>query len=718
MMDLSIGTVSLLPTSAIKLGALLGEGGEGKVFEVADDPRLAFKQYHRPLAGAERAKIEALIDMAPENVGDFAAWPLRTVKDPMGRVTGIVMPRIRDAREINVLYSPKARRHVFPSADWRFLIQAALNAAGAFANVHALGCVIGDVNQSSVLVRRNAQVVLIDCDSYQVKTPHAVHLCDVGVPIFTAPELQDEPLDKIERTPNHDAFGLAVLIFHLLFMGRHPFAGRPHESGDLPIEKAIQQYRFAFSADRARVRLDPPPHTLALSALPAEIASMFERAFAPAGAQPQARPSPVEWHGALTALASRLERCTQEPSHLFAPEAGACPWCGIENATGAALFRTRQRPVAAPSVVRDSLGIADIEKLWLNLQRTPPPAPAVEPRLEALMQTASAGAEARRVGVIRRARVYGSAGAGLAAFLSVVFLPDGGLFWACAAGAAAFAIPFWCLDRVGRGAMLRIVGMRDAAHASWDQFLARWRAGATSAPFDALMARLAQLRAEYARLAGPLRKKAHDRETAHQRATQDWARLMSARAKALSLRADPALLSRYPMSAAAIVATGEEQLARYLDQFTIAKATIPDVGPGRAAKLASYGIETAADITQAALANVPGFGDHLTKRLLGWRKDVERGFRFDPAAAKAAIDAGAVLVPIGPTKPPPPKLEGRTATRLKQIEAEFSASAPRLAQFANVIEAQRKRLHAEAIGLASQVAQAEADAKAVSVFGR
>jgi DNA-binding helix-hairpin-helix protein with protein kinase domain len=232
------------------------------------------------------------------------------------------------------------------------------------------------------------------------------------------------------------------------------------------------------------------------------------------------------------------------------------------------------------------------------------------------------------------------------------------------------------------------------------------------------MARLAQLRTEHAQLAGPLRRKVSDRETAHRRATHDWAGLMLAKANTLSMRADPAMLSRYPMSAAAIVAAGEDQLARYLDQFTIAKATIPDVGPGRAAKLASYGIETAADVTKAALANVPGFGDHLTKRLLSWRKDVERGFRFDPAAAKAAIDSGAILVPIGPTKPPPPKLEGRAATRLKQIEAEFSASAPRLAQFANVIEAQRKRLHAEAIGLASQVAQAEADVKALSIFGR
>src|SRR4051812_24821096 len=33
-------------------------------------------------------------------------------------------------------------------------------------------------------------------------------------------------LRNVERKPEHDAIGLALLIFHLLFMGRHPFAGR------------------------------------------------------------------------------------------------------------------------------------------------------------------------------------------------------------------------------------------------------------------------------------------------------------------------------------------------------------------------------------------------------------------------------------------------------------------------------------------------------------
>ena len=67
---------------------------------------------------------------------------------------------------------------------------------------------------------------------------------------------------------NHDRFGLAILIFHLLFVGRHPFAGRYRGAGDLSIEKAIAERRFAFSKNRSETLVDPPPASLLLDDLP------------------------------------------------------------------------------------------------------------------------------------------------------------------------------------------------------------------------------------------------------------------------------------------------------------------------------------------------------------------------------------------------------------------------------------------------------------------
>jgi len=47
----------------------------------------------------------------------------------------------------------------------------------------------------------------------------------VGKPEYTAAELQGRDFSTMDRKASHDNFGLAVLIFHLLMEGIHPFAG-------------------------------------------------------------------------------------------------------------------------------------------------------------------------------------------------------------------------------------------------------------------------------------------------------------------------------------------------------------------------------------------------------------------------------------------------------------------------------------------------------------
>jgi hypothetical protein len=42
--------------------------------------------------------------------------------------------------------------------------------------------------------------------------------CEVGVETFTPPELQGKNLREVVRTANHDNFGLAIMVFLLLFI--------------------------------------------------------------------------------------------------------------------------------------------------------------------------------------------------------------------------------------------------------------------------------------------------------------------------------------------------------------------------------------------------------------------------------------------------------------------------------------------------------------------
>ena len=58
------------------------------------------------------------------------------------------------------------------------------------------------------------------------------------------------------------------------------------------------------------------------------------------------------------------------------------------------------------------------------------------------------------------------------------------------------------------------------------------------------------------------------------------------------------------------------QRQRDLDRFRIDRAAIHGIRAGRTSMLASYGIETAADIKKTKIMQIPGFGEALTSDLL------------------------------------------------------------------------------------------------------
>ena len=305
---------------AVNLGRELGSGGEGAVYEINGDPRRVAKIYHKPALPEKAEKLRSMAEMASIDLTTFASWPLEVLHDGKTKtVRGIVLPRIDRHDEIHKLYSPAHRKLEYPDKDWSFLVHTAMNVAAAFDAIHAKGHVIGDVNQGNLLVSQRGTVFLIDCDSFQVRARGRVYLCEVGVPQFTPPELQGRGFRGLERTANHDRFGLALLMFHLLLMGRHPFAGRFLGRGDMPIERAIAEYRFAFSREAARLEMAAPPQTLPLERIVPRLAPLFERAFMRGSEQADARPTAADWHAALTAELAGVQTCDADRGHKFAP---------------------------------------------------------------------------------------------------------------------------------------------------------------------------------------------------------------------------------------------------------------------------------------------------------------------------------------------------------------------------------------------------------------
>jgi DNA-binding helix-hairpin-helix protein with protein kinase domain len=349
----------------------IGQGGEGAIYETQEQNDIALKLYWPTKAESRRDKIAVMASAQLYKRAPFVVFPIDTVFSPSGAFIGFVMRKVGGGKPVHMLFSPASRKLEFTFATYKFLVRVAVNIARAVASVHATLCVIGDVNQSGFLVSEEATSTLIDCDSFQIVAATRKHLCQVGTPEYTPPELQGVRFDRVERTPNHDNFGLAVLLFQILFMGRHPFSGRYQGTGDMPLERAIGEYRFAYSAQKTLTKMEPPPAAPLLTDFPSYIGQAFETAFGRAGLND--RPTASSWVSLLEWLEKELVECAADSKHHHV-RSKPCPWCRMEQSIlGFVAFVSPHIAVFVPTHI-------DLSQITAVLSgiRDPGPAPTLQ----------------------------------------------------------------------------------------------------------------------------------------------------------------------------------------------------------------------------------------------------------------------------------------------------------------------------------------------------
>src|SRR5262249_16171232 len=142
--------------------------------------------------------------------------------------------------------------------------------------------------------------------------------CPVGVPEFTAPELQGRNFSEQTRTSQHDGFGVSVLIFYLLFLGRHPFMGVYDKRSDeiFSLDQDISLCKFPYALPPGSEKVKVPSFVPRLTDYPANLGRMFIRAFT-SEAKNLGRPSASDWVAALGALSKVLQKCKSNPNHHY-----------------------------------------------------------------------------------------------------------------------------------------------------------------------------------------------------------------------------------------------------------------------------------------------------------------------------------------------------------------------------------------------------------------
>lgn len=608
----------------ITLGKKLGEGGEGTVFDAMHNgENVAAKIYAQALPADRQAKLRAMAQIGDSYLKEISAWPISVLSAKRhGPIGGFTMPKFSGYEPVHQLYGVASRRQTFPKVDFSFLVGTGRNIAAAFDAIHAHGHAIGDVNENNIIVSHQGTVKLLDCDSFHVNTAGSSYPCTVGVPHYTPPELQGlNSFHGVTRTANHDNFGLAVLLFQLLFMARHPFSGVPKVTGDLPLERSIREYRFAYGADRLARLNDMPPKALGLDYVPAGIADLFSRAFTEAGAK-HGRPKAKEWVSALEGLSQSLRSCTVEPRHKYPGHLPHCIWCERDK-LGTPYF-------TPASVVGNTINFqaagANIAALWSQIQGL-----SVLPALPTYTLPSI---------VLAGRPVPASVGQAVTKTrLSY------GLICVLAFFAALAAPKFWVLWLIV-GA-LAIHKVKPAA--SNELNLRRTAVDSTKRTYDNALSSYDALRSDRRLLD-------KSREVGQVKAQLDGL---------------PQVFAREMKDLQTSIVN--RQLHGFLDRHLIRPAKIPGVGEQRKQTLVSFGVESAADVTTSAIAGIPGFGPGLTRNLLDWRNAIERRFVPIAGAAPSPQDVNAVNSKVSAMKA---KLEQQLrdgAAQLQNVRHEVLA---------------------------------------------
>lgn len=233
----------------------VNSGGEGTIYqldgasEFTESHQYVVKIYNNPdkINVEKLTKLKEIFEQNRERRSRIC-YPRFLVYDKPkgGRCIGMLM---LECESSDTLYNIVGSIQNLKNRNWtrNELVTMAIDILDSFEAIHQMGLLMGDVNLNNILVavgrvNRMPMSVIIDVDSFQIGDDERF-LCPVFRHEFLSPRLQMQgEKSNFLRTLNDEYYAIAVLIFNILFLGRHPYeTSRPQ-----CLENQIRARDFLF----------------------------------------------------------------------------------------------------------------------------------------------------------------------------------------------------------------------------------------------------------------------------------------------------------------------------------------------------------------------------------------------------------------------------------------------------------------------------------------
>lgn len=306
-----------------RLDSLIGEGAQGKVFSVADSPRLAVKLSSSRNAEEMRYQFAFVRHLPLEKLR--VARPLELLQAPH---LGYVMERLVGKAALRkTLYwrqgGGRASVQYLQSGGLYRRLRLLADLAGLLEALHNDGLAYGDLSPDNVFAPATPdgfETHLIDADNLRRSSSPGR---EIYTPRYGAPEVVR---NETGISTLSDAHAFAVIAFEVLCFV-HPLIGEYVEDGEPELEEAALRGDLPWIHDASNPlnRVRENQGIPAEYVLTRELFRLFDLTFTKGLAHPRHRPGMGEWRRALEQAALQTYRCP-ECERVSLTEGK--PWCG------------------------------------------------------------------------------------------------------------------------------------------------------------------------------------------------------------------------------------------------------------------------------------------------------------------------------------------------------------------------------------------------------
>ena len=311
------------------LARLIGQGGQGEVFEVKEGAgRLAVKLL-RSVNEAERERLRRRIQAVKrlDLDGLPIAAPIAVLRPPH---VGYLMHLAAGMSTLRVMMHPPSdgrsiSQWYVATGGLRSRLRRLGTVVDVFTRLHGRGLVYGDPSPANILFGSDGdepRAFLIDADNLHVQGDVAAS--GVFTPGYGAPELICGDTGPNTLT---DAFALAVMAFEMLTLV-HPFLGDLVHDGEPELEEAAFLGEVPWIEHSTDVRNRSSRGVDRNIVVSPEVKKLFKRMFEDGLKNRLARPGLGEWAGLFSQAADVTILCPHCGASYYALKPTGCPWCG------------------------------------------------------------------------------------------------------------------------------------------------------------------------------------------------------------------------------------------------------------------------------------------------------------------------------------------------------------------------------------------------------